>query len=148
MTNPKKRIAVIIINYNGEKLLNKFLPSIIEFSDKKISDIYVIDNNSDDDSVTLLKSKFPSVNTIINNKNYGYAKGYNEGTKKIKHDYFVFVNSDVEVTKNWLNPIFDTLESNNKILDEIYSSYDLSLNKKYKVKVFQKTLDRIKNNFK
>ena len=99
MTNPKKRIAVIIITYNGEKLLNKFLPSIIEFSDKKISDIYVIDNNSDDDSVTLLKSKFPSVNTIINNKNYGYAKGYNEGTKKIKHDYFVFVNSDVEVTK-------------------------------------------------
>ena len=115
MTNPKKRIAVIIINYNGEKLLNKFLPSIIEFSDKKISDIYVIDNNSDDDSVTLLKSKFPFVNTIINNKNYGYAKGYNEGIKNIKHDYFVFVNNDVEVTKNWLNPIFDTLESNNKI---------------------------------
>ena len=50
MTNPKKRIAVIVINYNGEKLLNKFLPSIIEFSDKKISDIYVIDNNSDDET--------------------------------------------------------------------------------------------------
>ena len=82
MTNPKKRIAVIVINYNGEKLLNKFLPSIIEFSDKKISDIYVIDNKSNDASVTLLKRKFPSINTIINKKNYGYAKGYNEGTKK------------------------------------------------------------------
>ena len=77
MTDPKKRIAIVILNYNGENLLTKFLPSVIEHSDTKISDIYVIDNNSTDNSISLIKSKFLSVKVITNKKNYGYAKGYN-----------------------------------------------------------------------
>ena len=115
MIKSEKRISVAILNYNGEKYLKKFLPSIINFTDKKISSIYVIDNNSSDNSILLIKQKFPSIKVILNKKNYGYAKGYNVGLKNIKSDYIVLINNDVEVSKNWLIPMFNSMEQNNKI---------------------------------
>jgi hypothetical protein len=115
MIKSEKRISIAILNYNGENYLKKFLPSIIKYSDKKLSSIYVIDNDSSDDSILLIKQKFPSVNIILNKKNYGYAKGYNLGLKKIKSDYIVLINNDVEVTKNWLLPMFHSMEEKNNI---------------------------------
>jgi GT2 family glycosyltransferase len=115
MKKKEKRIAVILLNFNGEKLLQKFLPYIIKFNDFKISSIYLIDNKSSDKSVEICKKKFPEVTIIINKKNLGYAAGYNEGVKNIKADYFVFINTDVLVTKNWLIPLFNKMDSNNEI---------------------------------
>lgn len=115
MINKKSRISVVILNYNGEKLLKKFLPSVIKYTDKTLSDIYVIDNDSQDGSIELLKDKFPDVKIIINSKNYGFAKGYNLGTLNITSDYIVFLNNDVEVTSNWLTPMLNLMDNNKDI---------------------------------
>ena len=106
-----KRIAVAILNYNGLNLLKKFLPSVVKYSDKKLSNIYIIDNGSDDKSITYVKNKFSEVKIIQNDNNYGYAGGYNKGLSKIDYDYYVLLNNDVEVSKGWLNPLFELLES-------------------------------------
>ena len=83
MIKSTKKIAVVIINYNGKDLLKKFLPSVVKYSDDKISDIYIIDNNSSDESVDFIKKNYSSVKIIQNDKNYGYAKGYNIGLSQI-----------------------------------------------------------------
>ena len=106
-----KRIAVAILNYNGLNLLKKFLPSVVKYSDKKLSNIYIIDNGSNDKSTTYVKNKFSEVKIIQNDNNYGYAGGYNKGLSKIDYDYYVLLNNDVEVSKGWLNPLFELLES-------------------------------------
>ena len=93
-----KRIAVAILNYNGLNLLKKFLPSVVKYSDKKLSNIYIIDNGSDDKSITYVKNKFSEVKIIQNDNNYGYAGGYNKGLSKIDYDYYVLLNNDVEVS--------------------------------------------------
>lgn len=95
--------AIAILNWNGKDLLQKFLPSILLYSPH--TNIYVIDNASTDYSVKFLQENFPQVIIIQNDKNYGFAKGYNEGLKHIEEPYLALVNSDVEVTENWLNPI-------------------------------------------
>ena len=97
MIKPKKRIAVAILNYNGINHLKKFLPSVVKYSDKKISELYVIDNNSNDESVNFIRKNYPSVNIIQNKKNYGYAKGYNIGLSQIDLKYLVLLNNDVKV---------------------------------------------------
>jgi GT2 family glycosyltransferase len=99
--------AVAILNWNGEKLLKQFLPKVIKHSPQ--ADIYVIDNASTDNSLELLKTEFPSVKIILLDKNYGFAGGYNRGIKQIDADNIVLLNSDVEVTKDWLSPIIDHL---------------------------------------
>ncbi|TDX86913.1 glycosyltransferase family 2 protein [Epilithonimonas xixisoli] len=96
-------VAIAILNWNGKKWLEKFLPSVILHSTE--AELYVIDNDSTDDSVQFLKSNFPSVKIIQNNSNSGFAKGYNDGLKSIKADIFCLLNSDVEVTENWISPI-------------------------------------------
>ncbi|KIX22876.1 glycosyl transferase family 2 [Flavobacterium sp. 316] len=107
-----KKIAVVILNWNGVSLLKQFLPSVIQYSDE--ASIYVIDNNSTDDSINTLKEDFPSVNIIENSGNFGFAKGYNEGLKTIKEPYLALVNSDIEVTENWLQPIIDIFDAEPK----------------------------------
>lgn len=97
------KTAIVILNWNGKKLLEQFLPSVIAYS--KDADIYVADNASSDDSVVFLKSEFPEVKVIQNTTNGGFAKGYNDALKHIKADVFCLLNSDVEATKNWLSPI-------------------------------------------
>lgn len=97
------KIAVVILNWNGKNLLEKFLPSVIRYSPK--ANIYVIDNASSDGSVTFLKSRYSEVKVIQNKENYGFSKGYNEGLKKVDAEIICLLNSDVEVTKDWLFPI-------------------------------------------
>lgn len=104
------KTAIAILNWNGEKLLPQFLPSVINNS--KNAEIYVIDNASTDNSIELLKTQFPSVKIIHNKENYGFAQGYNEGLKYIDAEYFCLLNSDVEVSKNWIEPI-EKLFNNN-----------------------------------
>ncbi len=103
------KIAVVILNWNGEKLLEQFLPSVIKHSQDAI--VYVADNASTDDSVEFVKSTFPSVKIIQNTENGGYAKGYNDALKHIDEDIYCLLNSDIEVTKNWLIPILVTFQN-------------------------------------
>ncbi len=104
------KTAVVILNWNGKKLLQKFLPSVIQFSPS--APIYVIDNCSNDDSISLIKEQFPKVQIIQNEKNFGFAKGYNEGLKQINAPYYLLLNSDVEVTENWIPPLEKLLNEN------------------------------------
>ena len=108
------KTAIAILNWNNKNLLEKFLPNIIN-SSNNIADIYVIDNYSTDNSIEFIKSNFPSVGIIQNNKNYGFAKGYNIGLKEIKNKYLLLINSDVDVRKNWLEPLIQELENNEKM---------------------------------
>ena len=116
-------IAVVILNWNGKHLLEAFLPSVVDHSAEH--DIYVVDNGSSDNSIDYIKNNHPKINIIKFSKNYGYAEGYNTALKGIKADVFCLLNSDVAVTKNWLNPIVECfkLESDvaiiqPKILDQ------------------------------
>jgi GT2 family glycosyltransferase len=113
-----KKVAVVILNWNGKELLEKFLPSIVQFTYHEIADIYVADNASTDSSITYVKQHFPSITIIQNKENGGYAKGYNDALKHIKAEFFALVNSDIEVTENWLEPIIDyfSLHKNTAII--------------------------------
>lgn len=104
------KTAIIILNWNGQKLLEQFLPSIVNFSLNQ-ADIYVADNASTDDSIAYVKRVFPSVKIIENAVNGGYAKGYNDALQSVDADIYCLINSDVEVTKNWLTPILDIFRS-------------------------------------
>jgi GT2 family glycosyltransferase len=99
----KSKVAVVILNWNGHALLAKFLPSVV--ANSGAADIYMADNASTDDSVRFVSENFSSVKIIINEKNSGYAGGYNEALKQIDADYYVLLNSDVEVTPGWIEPI-------------------------------------------
>lgn len=105
-------IAVVVLNWNGRALLEQFLPSVIRFSEE--ANIYVADNASTDDSIALLKEKFPQVKIIQNKENGGFAKGYNDALTKLNEDIFVLLNSDVEVTENWLKPIIKIFKNQPK----------------------------------
>lgn len=109
----QKKLAVAILNWNGRNWLEKFLPNVVEFSQN--ADIYVIDNLSTDDSVPFIKEHFPTVTVIKNDQNYGFAGGYNEGLKKITNPYYCLLNSDVEVTENWIEPVLELFEKNASI---------------------------------
>lgn len=106
------KIAIVILNWNGKQLLETFLPSIVAHSQE--ADIYLADNDSTDDSIAFVKSNFASVNVIKNSSNYGYAKGYNVALQHIDADIYCLLNSDVEVTSNWLTPIIETFQSEPK----------------------------------
>lgn len=103
------KIAVVILNWNGVKLLEQFLPSIILYSEG--ATIYVADNASNDNSIAVIKKNFSTVKIIQNDGNYGFAKGYNLALKNIEEPYYALVNSDIKVTKNWLNPILSIFEN-------------------------------------
>jgi GT2 family glycosyltransferase len=103
-----KKIAVVILNWNGEKLLNQFLPSVLLYSNE--ATIYVADNASSDYSLEILKNEFPTVKIIQNKANYGFARGYNECLEAVEEEIYCLLNSDVEVTENWLKPILSIFE--------------------------------------
>nr|NQU94438.1 glycosyltransferase family 2 protein [Bacteroidota bacterium] len=108
------RIAVVILNWNGKSLLEKFLPKVFDTS-SHIADVVVADNNSSDGSVEFLQSEFPEVRVIRNPKNGGFSYGYNLALKQIDAEYFVLLNSDVEVTPNWIEPIIELMDKDDKI---------------------------------
>lgn len=105
--------AVVILNYNGQELLKKFLPSVLKFSGK--AKIIVADNNSSDGSVDVLTKEFPQVEVVRIPGNLGFSGGYNYAFSKIEAEYFVLLNSDVEVTEKWIEPVISLFENNPSI---------------------------------
>ena len=106
-------VAVVILNWNGRSLLERFLPSVVAYS--KEATVYVADNASTDDSVDFVSKVYPEVKIVQNTENGGYAKGYNDALSKIDADVYCLLNSDVEVTANWLTPIIDVFEQSEDI---------------------------------
>lgn len=106
----QNRVAVVILNFNGKQFLEQFLPSVTKYTANH--KIIVADNNSDDDSVSFLENKYPSVQIIKNKSNTGYAQGYNDALKQIDAEYYVLLNSDVEVTENWIENVISLMDSN------------------------------------
>ena len=104
------KTAVVILNWNGRKFLEKFLSSVIAFS-KDDAEIIVADNASTDDSVEYLKNNFPEIRLIINETNGGFAKGYNDALSKVDADYYILLNSDIEVTENWIKPVIELMNA-------------------------------------
>jgi GT2 family glycosyltransferase len=100
------KTAVVILNWNGQKLLEQFLPSVVNFSLDEAT-IYVADNASTDSSIKFIKEFYPSIKIIENAVNGGYAKGYNDALQQIDADIYCLLNSDIEVTENWLTPVID-----------------------------------------
>lgn len=108
----KKDIAVIILNWNGEKLLQEFIPSVSENTNSLIADVIVADNGSSDNSIEYLKQNFPDIKIIAFPENYGFAEGYNKAIKETDYKYTVLLNSDVFVPKGWLDPMYEYCEKN------------------------------------
>ena len=104
------RTAVVILNYNGEKLLQQFLPSVLKFSAE--AEIIIADNNSSDHSMEFVRQNFPQIRTIQLDQNYGFCGGYNKALKQVVADYYVLLNSDIEVTPQWLAPMIHLLDHN------------------------------------
>lgn len=111
MTAEGKRLAVIILNWNGEELLRKFLPTAIKYTSGDKVDLIVADNGSTDGSLELLKSRFPEVKVISFPENYGFAEGYNRALALTDYPYTILLNSDVEVTQGWWQPLLDYMET-------------------------------------
>lgn len=107
------RTAVVILNWNGVHLLEQFLPKVIEYSAG--ARVIVADNASSDNSVAMLREKFPQVEVILNSSNSGYAGGYNVALEKINAEFFVLLNSDIEVTPNWITPMEAMFDTDSKI---------------------------------
>lgn len=105
-------IAVVLLNWNGRSFLKKYLPSVLHYSTFKNTEVIVVDNCSSDDSVLLLQKDFPQVKVMVLDENYGFAGGYAKALKNIEAKYFVLLNTDVEVTPNWLEPLYNFLEEN------------------------------------
>lgn len=110
-----KKVAVVILNWNGRKkgLLEKYLPSVVEYSSNAL--VVVADNGSEDDSIVFVKDNFPTVRIIALDKNYGFTGGYNRALQELEADYFILLNDDVEVTPDWINPVIEQMEKNETI---------------------------------
>lgn len=102
------QIAIVILNWNGKDFLSKFLPSVLKYSGD--ARVIVADNASTDDSISFLKENYPTVELVINDFNGGFAKGYNDALKQIQSPYYLLLNSDVEVTPDWLIPLMAVME--------------------------------------
>lgn len=104
------KVSVVIINFNGRKYLEQFLPSVLASTYSNF-EVVVADNASTDDSLAFLEEHYPQVRRILLIRNYGYAGGYNQALKQVKSDYYVLLNSDVEVTPGWIDPVIGLMES-------------------------------------
>ena len=110
-----KQVAVIILNWNGAKLLRHYLPTVIQGTDVAIADVIVADNGSTDDSLQVLEHEFPEVKVLKFDKNYGFAEGYNLAIAQTMYPYTVLLNSDVRTPVGWLNPLLDCMERNPQV---------------------------------
>lgn len=106
-----KRVAIVILNWNGAKMLAKYLPSV-ELYSRDEADIYIADNASTDNSLELLQRDFPECRVIKLDKNYGFAEGYNRALQDIDQEYLLLLNSDVEATHHWLTPLIEFMDQN------------------------------------
>jgi hypothetical protein len=107
-----KPVAVIILNWNGEKLLREFLPSVVANTDRELADVIVADNGSTDGSVELLRREFPEVKLLEFDENLGFAGGYNRALRETGYEFTVLLNSDVETPQGWLRPLYEFMVAN------------------------------------
>ncbi|MFP4064962.1 MAG: glycosyltransferase family 2 protein [Bacteroidales bacterium] len=107
--------AVVILNWNGRHLLERFLPDVIRFTPPEV-EIVVADNASKDDSVAFLASYYPGIRVVKLLENHGYAGGYNRALKRVKADFYVLLNSDIAVTENWLSPCIQMLQERKEVV--------------------------------
>ena len=106
------KLAIVILNWNGSAMLRQYLPSVLEYSSGMDGiEVVVADNASTDDSLTLLRSVFPTVQLCVLERNYGFAEGYNRALATIESEYYLLLNSDVEVTEGWLTPLLSYMEA-------------------------------------
>lgn len=103
-----KEIAIVILNWNGEQMMRRFLPSVVRHSTE--ARVVVADNGSSDKSLEMLRNEFPSVEIIELGQNYGFAEGYNQALHQVQADYYLLLNSDVEVTEGWLQPMLQYMD--------------------------------------
>jgi GT2 family glycosyltransferase len=111
----KLKISIVILNWNGSGFLQRFLPSVIQYTDFDWAEIIVADNGSTDNSREVIEKEFSTVKYIQLDRNYGFAEGYNKALQQIEADYYLLLNSDVEVTENWLEPLLEIMELNPEI---------------------------------
>ena len=104
-----KKVAIVILNWNGREMLSKYLPSVLQYSRDEAT-VYVADNASTDDSLSMLREHFPEVKLIELDRNWGFAEGYNQALRQIDAEYYLLLNSDIEVTHHWLTPMTEYLD--------------------------------------
>lgn len=110
--NPQKQLAVIILNWNGRKLLEEFLPSVYEFTQGPEVDLFIADNGSDDDSLVWLRKNYPEIKRLVFEKNFGFAEGYNKAIAATGYPFTILLNSDVKVGNGWWQPLLDFMQNN------------------------------------
>ncbi len=110
-----KRVAIIILNWNGEKLLREFLPSVVKNTNADLGRVVVVDNHSTDGSWICLEQEFPDVERVLFEENFGFAGGYNRAIEMIEAEYVVLLNSDVEVAPGWLEPLVAVLDRDERV---------------------------------
>lgn len=110
-----KKVSIIILNWNGSKLLRKYLPSVVQYTDGDIADVIVADNGSTDESLQILREEFPTVRVIAFDQNHGFAKGYNLAISHIDTPYCLLLNDDVRVTEHWLEPMLEYMEAHPEV---------------------------------
>lgn len=103
------KLSIVILNWNGAAMMRRFLPSVVQHSGD--AEVVVVDNASTDDSLDLLTRDFPAVRQIVLDRNYGFAEGYNRGLREIQAEYYLLLNSDVEVPPGWLAPMMEYMET-------------------------------------
>ena len=108
------KVAIVILNWNGRSMMGQYLPSVLKFS-RDEAEVIIADNASTDDSVAWLKETYPHVRVIELAENYGFAEGYNRALKQVDSEYYVLLNSDVEVTHHWLTPLIEEIDAHEDI---------------------------------
>ena len=109
-----EKVAIVILNWNGEKMLREYLPSVLQYSRDEAT-VYVADNASSDNSLGMLRAHFPEVKLIVLDRNWGFAEGYNKALKEIEAKYYLLLNSDIEVTHHWLTPMIEFLDAHEDV---------------------------------
>ncbi len=109
------KTAIVILNWNGKSFLEKFIDPLIKYTNGQFVGIFIADNNSTDGSIDFIENKYPGINVIGFDKNHGFAGGYNKALDKINAEYYILLNSDVEVTPNWIHPIINLMDYDNQI---------------------------------
>ncbi len=113
--NHNVKASVVILNWNGKRLLEQFLPIVIKHTQSDISKVIVSDNGSTDDSVRFMKENYPEIQLVTLDKNYGFAEGYNKTLHQVNSEYVVLLNSDVETTEGWLQNLITYMDNHPEV---------------------------------
>ena len=123
------KVAIVILNWNGVKMLSEYLSTVIKYSEDEAT-VIVADNASTDDSLDYIKRHDLKCQTIVLDKNWGFAEGYNRALKQIDAEYYVLLNSDVEVTHHWLDPLIEFMDNHTEVKLCVYVLVTLILIKR------------------